>query len=180
MVPPPDEIVRTTATETLAEIHSRNAEFAGNPEALYLMIEQRLLPHFDFTLISRQVLGRHWSDANAEQRMRFSAAFRRMLVKTYAKALLAFQDDAFEWMPVRMAPDASDAVVKSLVKREGAPALTIAYKLHLTDGRWLVQDITIDGVSLVNTYRGQFTHQIRQTTLDQLIQKLEEKASGVG
>lgn len=176
-MPTPDTIVRTTATEVMREIHSRNAEFAANPEALYLMIEQRLLPHFDFNLISRQVLGRHWSDANAEQRMRFSAAFRRTLVKTYAKALLAFKDDAFEWMPVRMAPDATDALVKSLVTREGAPALTVTYKVHLTDGAWLVQDISIDGVSLVNTYRGQYTQQIRQTTLDRLIQLLEEKAA---
>lgn len=177
---PPDQMVRTTATETLATIRQQGEAFSQNPTPLYQLIEERLVPHFDVNLISRQVLGQHWSRANPEQRTRFSAAFRRMLVRTYAKALLAFREDALEWQPVNLAPGATEALVKSTITRAGAPPLVISYKMHLEASRWLVYDVTIDGVSFVTNYRGIFNSEIRRNSLDAIIKRMEDKNAEAG
>lgn len=177
---PPDQMVRVTATETLATIRQQGEAFSQNPAPLYQLIEERLVPHFDVNLISRQVLGQHWSRANPEQRTRFSAAFRRMLVRTYAKALLAFREDALEWQPVNFAPGATDALLKSTVTRDGAPPLVVSYKMHLEADRWLVYDVTIDGISFVTNYRGIFNSEIRRNSLDAIIKRMEDKNAEAG
>lgn len=177
---PPDQMVRVTANETLVTIRQQGETFSQNPAPLYQLIEEKLVPHFDVNLISRQVLGQHWSRATPEQRLRFTGAFQRMLVRTYAKALLAFREDALEWQPVNLAPGATDAVVKSTITRAGAPPLVVSYKMNLEGEKWRVYDVTIDGVSFVTNYRGIINSQIRRNSLDTIIKQMEEKNATAG
>lgn len=172
---PPDQLVRDTASATLTEIRQRSDELSKNPEQLYSLVEDRLVPHFDINLIARQVLGRYWTQATPEQRARFSSAFRRMLIRTYAKALLAFKDDNFEWTPANLSPDATEAVVKSTVVRGNGTALSVSYKMHRVDDQWLVNDITIDGVSLVTNYRGIFVNEVKKSSVEDVVDRLEKK-----
>jgi phospholipid transport system substrate-binding protein len=174
--PPADQVVRETATAAMAEIRQRSEELANDPASLYALVEQRLLPNFDINLISRQVLGRHWTQANPEQRARFIAAFQRMLIRTYAKALLTFKDGSFEWLPLSAEPDTTDATVRSTIT-QGDTRLSVQYKMRLVDERWLVYDITIDGVSLVTNYRGIFNSEIRRSNIQDVIDRLEQKAA---
>lgn len=173
---PPDQLVRETAEATLAEIRQRGAELEKTPEALYKLVEERLLPNFDINLISRQVLGRHWSQASPEQRIRFTVAFQRMLIRTYGKALLAFKDGEFEWLPLELSADAAEATVRSGVTHENV-RLSVQYRMRLADEHWRVYDITIDGVSLVTNYRGIFNSEIRRSNVEDVILRLEQKVA---
>jgi phospholipid transport system substrate-binding protein len=64
-----------------------------------------------------------------------------------------------------------------VVGGQGAP-IKIRYKLHLTDGQWMVYDAVIDDVSLVGNYRSQFARVLQTASLGELIQNLRGKASG--
>jgi phospholipid transport system substrate-binding protein len=175
--PAPDQMVRHTAESVMQEIRLRNAEFVQEPEKLYWLVEEQLVPHFDFDLISQLVLGRYWGQASPEQRERFATAFQHLLVRQYAKTLLAFQNDSFEWKPFNLPPDDTDINVESSILRSGAPALAVNYRLHRVTDKWLVYDLSIDGVSLVTNYRGMFVHQVRAHGLDAVIGQLEKKIS---
>lgn len=174
---PPDQMVRNTAEGVAQEIRLRFDEFSREPEKLYRMVEERLVPHFDLGLISQQVLGRFWAQATPEQRERFATAFQHLLVRQYARALLNFQNDSFEWQSVSLTPEDTDALVRSSIIRSEGPALSVHYRLHRVNETWLVYDLSIDGVSLVTNYRGMFVHDVREHGLDAVIERLERKIS---
>jgi phospholipid transport system substrate-binding protein len=172
---PPDQVARETADMTLREVKARKAELSSDPKKLYALVEQQILPHFDFERISQLVLGKHWKDASPEQRQRFSAAFQRMLIRSYSHALVEYDSERIEWAPLRMKPGSKDVVVQSNVIRKGGPPIPISYNIHLKNDEWLVYDVTIDAISLVTNYRGTFASEVRKNGIDSLIARLEQK-----
>jgi phospholipid transport system substrate-binding protein len=171
----PDQVARETADMTLREIKARKQELSADPQKLYALVEEKIIPHFDFDQISQLVLGKHWRDASPEQRERFSSAFQRMLIRSYSHALIEYDSERIEWAPLRMTAGTTDVVIRSNVIRKGGPPIPINYNLHLKNDRWLVYDVTIDAISLVTNYRGTFANEIRKGGLDSLIARLEQK-----
>lgn len=78
----PEDLVRQAADQILVEIKAHRALYAKDYAKLYKMAEQKVLPHFDFRRMAQWVLGRSWKDATAQQRDRFTAEFRDLLVGT--------------------------------------------------------------------------------------------------
>lgn len=175
----PDQVARETADKTLREITARRDELRRNPSQLYALVEQQILPHFDFDHMSRLILGRHWQTATPEQRQRFNSAFQSMLIRSYSHALLEYDSERIEWSPVRMSASTRDVVVRSSVVRKEGPPIPINYNVHLKNGRWLVYDVTIDAISLVTNYRGTFTNEINRNGVESLIARLEQKQAAM-
>jgi phospholipid transport system substrate-binding protein len=128
--------------------------------------------------MSRWVLGKHWREASEGQRVRFVEEFRSLLVRTYATALLEYSNQAVEVLPVRAAPDATDVVVRTEVRQPGAPPIPIQYSMNLEQGDWKVYDVTIDGISLVASYRSTFNAEASRGGLDRVIALLVERNQG--
>jgi len=171
---PPDEVVKTTTERLQKEIASREKEFRADQGKLYAFVDEVIVPKFDTKYIAQLILARHWKQASDEQRQRFQAAFKDMLVHSYANALVEYHTAVKpEWQPLRMAPDATDVTVNSRLLREGKPPLPIGFAMRLKDGEWKVYDIVIENLSLVTSFRGQVNSEIKRTSLDALIQRLE-------
>ena len=184
---PPDEVVKTTTERLQKEIAAREKEFKSDPGKLYAFVEEIIVPKFDTKYIAQLILARHWKGASDDQRKRFQLAFKDMLVHSYANALVEYHTSVkAEWMPLRMAPDATDVTVQSrLVRGNGKPPLPIGFAMRLKDGEWKVYDIVIENLSLVTSFRSQINSENKRTSLDALIQRLEsgqklepEKKSG--
>jgi len=171
----PLELVRETADQVLGEVASRKAALTRSPGRIYGLVEDKVLPSFDFTRMSRLVLGKYWRRATKTQKSAFEAAFRELLVRTYTTALLSYSDQAITYLPIRQSEDSIHVTVATLVTDPGSPAVPINYKLYLRAEQWLVYDVIIDGVSLVSNYRSSFGTQIRRYKLDGLIRKLEKR-----
>src|SRR5690349_245898 len=139
------------------------------------LVDDVIVPKFDTKYIAQLILARHWKTASEEQRSRFQAAFKDMLVHSYANALVEYHTQVkAEWQPLRMAPDATDVTVQSRLVREGGkPPLPIGFAMRLKDGEWKVYDIVIENLSLVTSFRSQINSEIKRTSLDALIQRLE-------
>ena len=171
---PPDEVVKETTGKLQGEIGKREKEFRANPKKLYAYVDEVIVPKFDTRYIAQLILARHWKAANDDQRKRFEAAFKDMLVHSYANALLDHYDSVkAEWQPLRMAPDAKDVRVDSKLLRDGKPPLPIAFKLKLKDGEWKVYDIIIEELSLIANFRSQVASEIKRSSLEAVITKLE-------
>ncbi len=173
----PQTLVKQTTEKVLAEIQAKKQELTNNPAKIYPLVDEILLPRFDFKLISRLTLGDSWKTATDSEKGAFITEFRELLVRTYATALLSYSGQEIEYPPVRSAPNASKVKVKTKVKSAGSAAVPIDYSLYLSKAKqdWMVYDITIDGVSLVSTYRSNFGSQIRRNKLAGLIADLKEK-----
>ena len=121
------------------------------------------------------MLGKYWTRASKDQQTNFQREFRSLLLRTYAIALSKYRNQTIEYKPLRAQPGDSRVTVKTLVIQPGSQSIGIDYSLEKTTAGWKVFDISIEGVSLVTNYRGQFSEEIRQSSLDGLIQKLSDK-----
>jgi phospholipid transport system substrate-binding protein len=142
------------------------------------MAEEKVLPHFDFVRMSQWVLGLNWRKATPEQRGRFVAQFRDLLVRTYSTALLNYTDQQIIYRPLTLQPADADVLVKTEVKQSGgAPNIPINYSFYKNkDGAWKVYDVTIDGVSLVTNYRSVYASKVKDQGMDGLLASMLESA----
>jgi len=175
----PQEVVRETADQMLGKLRSHRAELDADPSLIYGMVQDIVLPRFDFELISRYVLGRYWRQASAAQQQAFIEGFRSLLVRTYAHALLNYSDQDIRYLSVRADKSGDRVMVPTQVAAAGAPAIPIDYKLYRDGGgAWKVYDVVIDGISLVSTYRSNFNSQIGRVGIDGVIESLQQRAEG--
>lgn len=172
---PPQELVQQTADKMLNKLRDERQLIDQHPGRLYALVEQIVLPHFDFERMSSWVLGKYWRRASPEQRRRFVEEFRNLLVRTYAKSLSSYTDNEVTYLPFRGSPGQDDVTVRTEVQQPGAFPIPIDYSLYLKGGEWKVYDVTIDGVSLVANYRTTFANQIRREGLDKLIATLADR-----
>ena len=142
---------------------------------VYGLIEEVVLPHFDFRKMSQWVLGKHWRAANPEEQGRFEEEFRKLLVRTYSTALMEYTNEEVAYLPFHGEGAAEIVTVKTQINRQGGPAIPIDYSLYKKDSDWKVFDVSIDGISLVTTYRSELSEQINNKGINGLIQDLVAK-----
>jgi len=144
------------------------------------LIEDKVAPHFDFTAMTKLAVGRYWRDATEDERRMLTEEFRRLLVRTYAQVLLSFRDSTVVFKPLRMAPDATDVIVRLELKQGGVSPIAITLAMEKSAMGWKIYDVTVDLVSLVTTYRGSFASKIRESGIEGLIRELSEKNHQLG
>jgi len=171
----PDALVRTTTDEVLAIIKSDKDLQSGNPRKVVELAEEKVLPHFDFTRMTRLAVGRSWAQASDAQKDALTKEFRTLLVRTYSNSLTQYRDQKIDVKPTKMAPQDKDVTVRTAVIQQGGPPIPIDYAMEKTDQGWKVYDVVVDGASLVTTYRGSFNDQIQRGGIDGLIKTLQER-----
>lgn len=173
----PLALVKQTSVKMLDAIKQNRAAIDKDKNRLFDLVDKIVLPHFDFEKMSKLVLGKYWRRASDEQRREFTSAFRFLLVRTYATAMLEYTDQQITYKPLRAAPDASEVVVETEVDQQGGFPIPIDYKMFKNDqGQWKVYEVVIDGVGLVINYRSSFATEIRgKGGIDGLIKKLKQK-----
>ncbi len=175
--PDAGQVVQQTVGGVLDRLAEERAQIDAHPERIYDLIQELVLPHFDFVSMSKWVLGRsNWSDASEGQRDTFVDQFRTLLVRTYAKALLEYSQEKVKIIDVMDNPKSNLVTVKTEVKQPGGESgIPINYRMHISGGEWKVVDVAVDGISLVRSYRGSFASEINANGLDSLLAKLVEK-----
>ncbi|MFZ1325034.1 MAG: ABC transporter substrate-binding protein [Candidatus Contendobacter sp.] len=173
---PPQEVIAETSEHMLSALRQNYAVLKQDSSQIYSLVNQIVLPNFDFELMSRWVLGRSWQQATPEQRLRFTEEFRNLLVRTYGKALLEYAHDEVRVLPQSSATNNETTVKSEVLVKRGQP-IQINYTMHLNVEGWKVYDVTVDGVSLVTNYRDTFASQIRTNGLDAVIADLQQRNS---
>ena len=166
----PDQLAREVTDKIVVLLKANKNLYTKDHKKLYAMVDEHVLPNFDFRAMSRTVLGRNWRTAEEDQRARFTSEFRDLLVRTYATALLKYNDETIVYLPFKMAPEDRTATVKSEVRRtDGGPPIAINYSFYRTDAGWKVYDVTIEGASLVTTYQSTYSERVQREGLNALI-----------
>lgn len=175
----PDEVIDAASKRIITEIEPQKDALRKDSAKLYKLVEDIIIPHFDFAVISKRVLGKTWKSANESQRVRFSEAFKNLLVRTYSNALLEYSGENIKWMPLKEGSKPGRAIKEAEIALASGQTVPMKWGLHQTGESWKVYDISIDGISLVTNYRSVFAGEVRKNGLDALIERLEKKnASG--
>ncbi len=172
----PDALVRSSIDEVIGVIKADKELQNGNPRKLHALIEEKVLPHFDFARMTRLAVGRNWSQASDAQKEALTREFQTLLVRTYSTSLSQYRDQKIDVKPAKVAAGDKDTVVRTVVVQGGGgPAIPIDYGMERTDKGWKVYDVVVDGVSLVTTYRGSFNEQIQKGGVDGLVKTLADR-----
>jgi len=172
---PADVFVKGVADDVLTIVKKDKDIQNGDQEKIFALAEEKILPNFNFDHVCRLVLGKNFSKASKEQQDAFQREFRTLLIRTYASALSKYRNQTIEYKPIRDVSDDKQVTVKTQILQPGGQPIAVDYTLEQMGDVWKVYDITIEGVSLVTNYRGQFSNEVRQGGMDGLIQKLVDK-----
>lgn len=127
---------------------------------------------FDERAIAQSVLSTNWRQASAEQQQEFQDLLARLLESTYIDRL-----DAYSGQSVEVGREdirGNRATVDTVVLSEGAN-VPVVYRLRELNGEWLVYDVVIENVSLVNSYRESYLSVVRRSGIDGLLQQMRDK-----
>jgi phospholipid transport system substrate-binding protein len=171
----PDALVRSVTDDVIAVVKQDKDIQSGSTRKTIALVEEKVLPHFDFTRMTALAMGINWRKATAEQQKVLVEQFKTLLVRTYSTALSAYRNQVIEVKPLRAQPNDTEVTVRSEVKQSGAEAVSIDYSMSKTPAGWKVYDVAVGGVSLVATYRDTFAGEVRNGGVDGLIKSLEGK-----
>ena len=171
----PDALVKSVTTEVIDIVRADKAIQSGDSSAAVVLVEEKVLPHFDFRIMTSLAVGRDWRQASKEQREKLVEEFRTLLVRTYSNALTTYRDQTIDYKPLRARDGDTDVTVRTEVRQPGARPVSIDYSLEKQGDEWKVYDVVVAGVSLVTNYRSSFSNEIRSTGIDGLISSLEDK-----
>ncbi len=172
----PNELVRE-AVDLLADgLDGRKEELAADKNALYAFIDGILMPRFDRQFAASAVLAKHWRTASDDQKKRFIEAFYVTLVRRYADGILEFDTDRIEILPYKGNAKKRTTVVKTRVRLDDGTNIPVHYTLVNRKDKWRMFDVKIEGVSYVVNYRKEIDSEIRGSSLDKVIERLESAA----
>ncbi len=171
----PDVLVQTVTSEVIGIIKQDKEIQGGDTRKTIALVEQKVLPHFDFTRMTALAMGANWRRATPEQQKLLVEQFRMLLVRTYSTALTAYRDQTIEFRPLRAQPGDTEVTVRSEVRQSGTQPVTIDYSMARTNDGWKVYDVSVGGVSLVTTYRESFAAEVRNAGVEGLIKSLADK-----
>ena len=176
----PNAVIDSAVSQLAEQLDGRTDELAGNREALYEIIDAILLPRFDRRFAAQLVLARHWKTASKEQQSRFIDAFYQALLRKYADGILEFDPDMIKVLPFRGDTTKKRAKVRSTVDLEDGSKVAVDYELVQRNSDWLVFNVIIEGVSYVRNFRAELDSEIKASSLDAVIARLENEAGAVG
>lgn len=174
----PDVLVKNVTLEVVDIVRKDKDIQAGNQKKVVELVEAKVLPHFNFTAMTRLAVATNWEKASAEQKKQLTEEFKTLLVRTYSSALSTYRNQRFDFRPLRSKPTDTDVTVQVRIAQGGREPVSLEYDMEKTPAGWKVYDVRVGGVSLVANYRTEFANEIRANGIDGLIKGLIAKNHG--
>jgi phospholipid transport system substrate-binding protein len=169
----PGNLIQSTASAMLKDLDAHRADYKKDPNKVHHLVDEILLPHFDTEYSAKLVLGKYWNTASADQRTRFVSAFYKSMLSNYGDALVDFTADRLKVFPYTGDPKAQYATVRTQIRKDDGSQVAVNYSLRQTDQGWKAWDVVIEGISYVKSFRDDFSSEIDQKGLDEVISRLE-------
>ena len=161
-----NDFVSIMSNTSVAELRA-----TGLPEKA----RQLVFARFDFSEMTKRSLGSHWKSLDQAEQREFVDAFTHRLLVAYGKTVRATGNEKIQF--VREVRDGQQASVETQVVSGNGDQTPIDYRLHDIDGQWMVYDVVIDNVSVVNNYRSQFERVIAKSSVQDLLRRMKNQDS---
>ena len=132
----------------------------------------------DYGALAESSLGTEWAARTDAEKKEFTDLLKQLVRKAYEKNLKKTLNYNIEYVSEEQKDGAHVVTTKAKSKTDAREEpIEIKYKMAQKDSKWRVQDITTEGVSLVSSYRSQFTKIIKKDGFPALITKMKDKIS---
>ena len=182
-LPAPQQVIQSVSEQIQHKLQDKI--FTQDFSQVTRFVNEVINPHTDFDKIAPLVLGKHWKTATTGEQERFKHEFQTLLVRTYSRAFVEYDDWTLRFMLLEMSNEATKVIVKTQVLQPGIQPVDVNYRMFLNKGQWKVYDIMIEGVSLVTNYRSSFNEDIQKkgslnAVIDGLVKRNAEALAAKG
>jgi phospholipid transport system substrate-binding protein len=168
----PVQIHRTVAA-VLAVVNDKALPAPGREEARRQAVLRVIEPRFNFEETARLALGRFWRGRTGDERQHFVTLFSRLLERAYIGRILAYSGVSVQYLGQIVGDERTTVRTRIVTQRDAD--IPVDYRLLRQGDRWLVYDVRIEGVSLVENYREQFNDVIVSSSFGNLVKKMEAR-----
>lgn len=173
----PTDAMKSTIDEVLRIVRDKELKQPEKTDERRKLLEKVVAARFDYTEMSRRALGAPWNQLTDQQKQEFVDLFRTLLTNSYADKIETYSGEGVQYLNERTEKEYAEVRTKVL---SGKTEIPLDYRLINKGEDWRVYDVVVDGVSLVNNYRGQFTKILRASSYSDLVDQLRKKSSKIG
>ncbi|MCL1939279.1 MAG: ABC transporter substrate-binding protein [Desulfovibrionaceae bacterium] len=170
------QALESTVNQVLDELKKPEWKNPAGRDAMQAKVESIILTLFSFEELSMRTVGPNWKNFSPDQKKRFMDAFEDLLRERYLGALEGYNGEIVTYVketPVGSAGDKVQIDTTVNIKNKTVP---VSYRMLRGDGRWMVYDIIIEGVGMVQNYRSQFQVVLQKGDPEELITLVRAKA----
>jgi len=169
----PTEHVRKTTDRIIAIVMDPGLKEADKAREKSRQIRNAVDERFDWEEMSRRTLARHWKERTQDEKNEFTDLFGKLLERTYLDKVEGYSGEKVLYMDEKVEGKYAMVAVKIVTQQE--TEVQVDYRLQKKGNEWLVYDISIEGVSLINNYRKQFNSIMTRSSFKDLMEKLRSK-----
>ena len=169
----PTDTMKTTIDEVLRIVRESDLKQPNKAEERRRMLERAVGARFDYQEMSRRALGAPWNTLSDQEKQEFVDLFRTLLTNSYSDKIETYSGEGVQYLNERMEKEYAEVRTKVL---SGKTEIPLDYRLINKGDDWRVYDVVVDGISLVNNYRGQFAKIIKSSSYADLVEQLRKKS----
>lgn len=171
----PIPMLQQASDQIINHLEKNKGDLHKNPQLIAQTVKQFMLPHVDVMGMSRSVLGRQaWSKASASEKSQFADTFTQLVIRTYASPLAEYTDEKVKFLPIRGSVESRFLRVNSLIVRSNGRNIPLSYSLIAQNGQWKIYDLSVEGVSLLQSFRSQFAQVLQNSDMQTLIKEMRQ------
>jgi phospholipid transport system substrate-binding protein len=170
----PAEKIQNAIEKVVAILNDPKLKAEARKKERLEQLRREIYPKFDLAEMAKRSLGSHWQKRSAEEQSQFVKLFTEIIENAYMENLAAYNGEK-----VTIAGEKQDreyAEVQSKIATKEGKEYAVDYKLHQVNGDWKIYDVVVENVSLVNNYRSQFNRVIAQSSFEELVRRMKNKA----
>jgi phospholipid transport system substrate-binding protein len=169
----PTEQIRQTTDKIIAVLNDPALKEPERAEERKNLVRQAVYERFDWEEMTRRSLARHWSKRTDEEKQEFISLYAQLLERTYLDRVEGYSGETVSYEDERV--EGEYGIIKVKVTNSKDVEIPVKYRVRKKGDVWLVYDVYVEGVSLVNNYRVQFNSIITRSSYDKLVKKLKNK-----
>ena len=126
---------------------------------------------FDFGETAKRALGRHWQGLSEKDRQEFTGLFTDLIERAYISKIERYSGERIAYAGESV--EGGLATVRTRFVTKQGTEIPVDYRMQQRGDRWLVYDVMVEGVSLINNYRTQFDKIIQTSSYAELVRKMK-------
>jgi phospholipid transport system substrate-binding protein len=170
---------RVTLSATVDEVFEVLRGEGTDTDARIAELQEITDRRFNFSRMTKLVLGRNRKKLSEEQQLEFEQEFKRLLTVTYGRYIEKIADEKVEIGASRLERN-GEVTVKTKIVGGSVDNILVDYRMRENDGTWAIIDVIIEGISLVQNYRTQIQEIVSAEGPERLIVVLREKNNNAG
>jgi len=166
----PYVVLEKTGQQLFSRIAANQKELKAFPLTMRTIVEEELMPSIDYKYAAYKILGKHLRKTTPEQRSKFVESMRYSLVRTYASALLQYNNQQVIFEKEKPVTGKKIVSIDTNIIAAGKPDITIAFKMRKNkkSKQWKVYDMVIEGISLLSSKQAELSRRIAKQGVDQV------------